>query len=86
MPVRTSPLSMSMAPSKDYLKGWNDCHKHMAEEIIRQDALLDIARAALEKARPILGFHEHEPWRNEMDKQTGNAASVVRHVLDRLNQ
>lgn len=48
--------------------------------------LLSIAKSALEKARPILGFHEYEPWRNEMDKQTGHAASVVRHALDRLNQ
>ena len=45
-----------------------------------------IAKQALEAARPILGYHEYEPWRNEMDAQTAKAASLVRHALDRLNQ
>lgn len=47
--------------------------------------LVAIAKQALEAARPILGYHEYEPWRNEMDAQTAKAASLVRHALDRLN-
>lgn len=41
MPVTTDPLTMSQAPSKEYLQGWNDCHKHMAEEIVRQDTQIE---------------------------------------------
>ena len=49
------------------------------------ERMLAVSKSALEKARPVLGYHEHEPWRNEMDKQTGYAASAVRNALDRLN-
>lgn len=39
-------LTMSQAPNKDYLQGWNDCHAHLAAEIVR----LDERVAGLEKA------------------------------------
>ena len=41
MPVKVNPLTMSQTHNKDYLEGWNDCHKMMAEEIVRQDTQID---------------------------------------------
>ena len=49
MPVKTKPISMSMAPNKDYLQGWNDCHKRIAEEIVRQDAQIESLKRIAEE-------------------------------------
>ena len=48
-------------------------------------AKLSAAKQALEHAKPILRYHIHEPWRNEMDKQTEYAFNAVAHTLYRLN-
>ena len=51
MPVTTNPLTMSQAHSKDYLQGWNDCHAHMAEEVVRLDDRIEKLREGILAAR-----------------------------------
>ena len=51
MPVTTNPLTMSQAHSRDYLQGWNDCHAHMAEEVVRLDDRIEKLREGILAAR-----------------------------------
>ena len=44
-------LTMSQAHSEDYLQGWNDCHAHMAEEVVRLDDRIEKLREGILAAR-----------------------------------
>lgn len=45
MPVKVNPiryvLGILSGKHSQYIKGWNDCHKMMAEEIVRQDEKIE---------------------------------------------
>ena len=45
MPVKVKPirwvLGILSGKHPQYIKGWNDCHKEMAEEIVRQDEKIE---------------------------------------------
>ena len=85
LPIATEALGRLRAEferSEKYLKS---AARAFGDRISELEARVKFAKDALELARPILGFHEYEPWRNEMDAQTAKAASAVRHAIDRLN-
>lgn len=78
MPVTTDPLTMSQAPSKEYLQGWNDCHKHMAEEIVRQDTQIE------QYDLTIRGMTEKNDELREAGRKSADDAASALDLLSRI--
>ena len=47
----TALCDAAMRRQQDYLQGWNDCHAHMAEEVVRLDDRIEKLREGILAAR-----------------------------------
>ena len=84
LPLATEALARLREEFDRHEKYLKSATMALTDRVYGLEAKVKFAKDALELARPILGFHEYEPWRNEMDALTAKAASAVRHAIDRI--